>query len=63
MKKFKRAGSVTDAIRSGRLKTAVDEDMPTQVLASMSRNSKEARRLSAPMEISQRSVNRTLRDK
>lgn len=62
IKKFKRTGSVADASRSGRPKTATDEGTSTQVLAAMARSpTKGTRRLSAQMGISQSSVMRILR--
>ncbi|GBL85396.1 hypothetical protein AVEN_34588-1 [Araneus ventricosus] len=60
--KFKRTGSVTDASRSGRPKTATDEGSSTQVLASMASSpTKGTRRLSAQMGISRSSGMHNLR--
>ncbi|GBM81150.1 hypothetical protein AVEN_226970-1 [Araneus ventricosus] len=53
---------IRDANTSGRPKTATDEGTSTQMLEAMSRSpSKEARRVSAQMRISESNVERILR--
>ncbi|BFZ15076.1 hypothetical protein BsWGS_18115 [Bradybaena similaris] len=62
IKSFQKTGSVADSERSGRRKSATDEETSTMVLASFARSPmKSVRKISQELTISKSSVRRILK--